>query len=54
MAWSNFLSTISCLASFSQLGAAGPAGEVSAAFTENVKPKRILKNRFRILFLWIN
>jgi hypothetical protein len=45
---------MSCLACVSQLGEAGPAGEVSAAFTENVKPKRILKNNLRIEFPWID
>jgi hypothetical protein len=42
------------LASFSQLGAAGLAGDVSAAFTENVKPKRILKKRFFIYLIYID
>jgi hypothetical protein len=41
---------MSCLACVSQLGAAGPAGEVSAAFIENVKLKSRLKNRYRIDF----
>ena len=45
---------MSCLACVSQLGEAGSAGEVSAAFTENVKPKRILKNNLRIEFPWID
>ncbi len=42
---------MTCLACVSQLGGVGIAGEVSAAFTENVKPNKRLKIVFTFMFL---